>query len=115
MSTWILVTLALAAIFVLSRLKGDNRMSGAAIKEMIASGSQILDVRTPEEYRTGAYPGALNIPVQALGARLGELRKDKPIVVYCAAGARAATAASMLKQAGFSEVVNAGGLVHMPR
>ncbi|MNK61201.1 Thiosulfate sulfurtransferase PspE precursor [compost metagenome] len=115
MSTWILVALALAAIFVLSRLKGGNRMSSTAITEMIASGAQVLDVRTPAEYQAGAYPGARNIPVQALGSRLGELRKDKPIVVYCAAGGRAATATSMLKQAGFSEVVNAGGLMHMPR
>ena len=90
-------------------------MSSAAIKEKIASGAQILDVRTREEFQGGAYPGARNIPVQELGSRLGELDPSKPVVVYCAAGGRSASAASLMMQAGFTDVVNAGGLAQMPR
>jgi phage shock protein E len=85
------------------------------VKEMIKAGARIIDVRSPGEFADGAYPGAVNIPLNALGARLEELGpKDKPIVLYCASGARSAQAARLLKQAGFAAVVNAGGLDDMP-
>jgi len=86
------------------------------IKEKITAGARIIDVRSPGEFRDGAYPGAVNIPLATLPARLMELEpKDKPIVLYCASGARSGQAARILKQAGFSDVVNAGGLGDMPR
>jgi phage shock protein E len=86
------------------------------ISERIKAGARIVDVRTPEEYADGAYPGAVNIPLAALQARLGELEpRDKPLVLYCASGARSAQAARLLKQAGFADVMNAGGLDDMPR
>ncbi|HEY9721219.1 MAG TPA: rhodanese-like domain-containing protein [Oscillatoriaceae cyanobacterium] len=90
-------------------------MSSTIVKEKIAAGATILDVRTPGEFRSGGYPGALNIPLQELPQRLGELTKGKPVVVYCASGTRSATAAVLLQRAGFPEVINAGGLRHMPR
>ena len=86
------------------------------IKEKITAGARIIDVRSPGEFRDGAYPGAINIPLATLPARLMELEpKDKPIVVYCASGARSGQASRILKQAGFADVVNAGGLADMPR
>jgi rhodanese-related sulfurtransferase len=56
----------------------------------------------------------VNIPVQDLARRMGELEKVRPVVLYCASGARSGMAARMLKQAGFAKVVNAGGLDDMP-
>ena len=85
------------------------------ILEKIRSGAKIIDVRTPDEFMDGAYPGAVNIPVQALGARLAEIPAGASVVVYCASGGRSAMAARMLKQAGWSDVLNAGGLDDMPR
>jgi phage shock protein E len=115
MSIWSGIILALAAFFILSRLKGGKRMSPTALKEIIAAGAQILDVRSPGEFNSGAYPGARNIPLQDLGRRLGELQRDQAVVVYCASGGRSTAAASLLSQAGFTQVVNAGGLAQMPR
>jgi phage shock protein E len=72
-------------------------------------------VRNPDEFRDGSYAGALNIPLAALLARQAELGpKDKPIVLFCASGARSGLGARLLKQAGFTDVVNAGGLADMP-
>lgn len=85
------------------------------VMDRIKAGARIVDVRTPDEFRNGAYPGAINIPVQALRARMSELSREKPIVVYCASGGRSATAAQMLRGAGYPDVVNAGGLGDMPR
>jgi phage shock protein E len=91
-------------------------MAKTNIKDMIAAGAKVIDVRTPGEFAEEAYPGAVNIPLNTVADRLNELGpKDKPIVLYCASGARSAAAARVLKKAGFTDVVNAGGLDDMPR
>ena len=90
-------------------------MAGNSIKEKIAAGARVVDVRTPAEFADGAYKGAINIPLSVLPVRMNELEpKDKPIVLYCASGARSGQGARFLKQAGFKDVVNAGGLDDMP-
>ena len=79
-------------------------------RAMVAVGATLLDVRTPEEFREGHLPGALNIPVQELPKRLSEVGPPgTPVVVYCKAGARAASAAELLRHAGYPQVLN---LVH---
>lgn len=110
----IMVGLAVVAFLVVTRLKGGG-LSPAELKERLAGGAVVVDVRSPGEFRGGAYPGAKNIPLQDLAGRMGELPKNKPIVVYCASGARSASAAGMLKSAGYEQVHNAGGLSRMPR
>jgi rhodanese-related sulfurtransferase len=85
------------------------------VLEKIKNGAKILDVRTPDEFREGAYPNAVNIPVNELASRLAEVPKDKPVVLYCASGARSSLGARLLKQAGYADVLNAGGLWDMPR
>lgn len=69
-------------------------------REIIAQGGILLDVRTPAEFAGGHLDGALNIPVDALASRLGELPADKTIVVYCRSGRRSAIAADLLTDAG---------------
>jgi phage shock protein E len=87
----------------------------AKARELIAAGAVVLDVRTPDEYRDGHLPTATNVPVDDVSTRLGEVDqlthgdKAKPIVVYCAAGKRAARAKQTLESAGYTHVVNGGG------
>jgi phage shock protein E len=91
-------------------------MAGNTIKEKIAAGAKIVDVRTPAEFKDGAYPGAINIPLALLPTRVNELGpKNTPIVLYCASGARSGQGMRFLKQNGFADVINAGGLDDMPR
>ena len=75
----------------------------------------MVDVRTPEEFEDGAYPGAINIPLDELMPRYEELGKNaaREIVVYCASGARSAYAQQMLMNLGFANVKNGGGLSAM--
>ena len=90
-------------------------MAGNTVKDKIAAGARLVDVRTPAEFKDGSYPGAINIPISVLPVRMNELEpKDKPIVLYCASGARSGQGARILKSAGFTDVVNAGGLDDMP-
>ena len=91
-------------------------MAGTTVKDKIAAGARVVDVRTPAEFADGAYPGAINIPLAVLPARMNELEpKDRPIVLYCASGARSGQGLRFLKQNGFADVINAGGLDDMPR
>lgn len=89
-------------------------MATSVVLEKIRAGAKVVDVRTQEEYRDGAYAGAINIPLGELPNRLAELQTDKPVVLYCASGARSARGARLLKSAGFGDVINAGGLADMP-
>ena len=75
----------------------------------------IVDVRTPHEFQSGAYPGAVNIELDELMERYGELgnNKTRDIVVYCASGARSAYAQRMLAQIGYTNVRNGGGIAAM--
>ena len=65
---------------------------------------QLDDVRNPGEHALGAVPGAVNIPVGQLPARLTELDPARPTVVYCAGGYRSSVAASLLRANGFDDV-----------
>lgn len=76
----------------------------------------VVDVRTREEFRTGAYPGAVNIPLDELmSCYKTELGNDfnRDITVYCASGARSSYAQRLLTQAGYKNVKNGGGLMQM--
>jgi NADPH-dependent 2,4-dienoyl-CoA reductase/sulfur reductase-like enzyme/rhodanese-related sulfurtransferase len=68
----------------------------------------VLDVRTSKEYQQGTVPGAVNIPLDELRARIGELPKDKKIYCFCRAGLRSYIANRILKQNGL-EVYNISG------
>jgi phage shock protein E len=79
-------------------------------RERVRKGALLLDVRTAAEFASGHLEGALNIPVQELEARLGEVGpRSRSIVVYCRSGARSATAAATLRRAGF-DVLDIGGM-----
>jgi rhodanese-related sulfurtransferase len=65
-----------------------------------------LDVRTPAEYAAGRVPGAVNVPIDELPARVAELEahRAKEVVVYCERGPRASRAEEALESAGFTSV-----------
>lgn len=69
----------------------------------------LLDVRTAEEFATGNIDGFVNIPVDELRERAGELDKDKPVYVICQSGLRSYIAARILAGRGFEVYNFAGG------
>lgn len=71
--------------------------------------SLLVDVRTKMEWDMGFIPGAIHIPVDDLRNRLGELPKDKEIIVYCQVGLRGYLATRILRQNGFTRVKNLSG------
>lgn len=97
--------------------EAENRTQekAAATKAKDLNSTIIIDVRTPEEFATGAYPDAINIPLDELGERMGELGNNaaREIIVYCASGARSAYAQRLLGQVGYLNVKNGGGIAAM--
>ncbi len=83
-----------------SRLTAANYQLQAGSVE----GLQLIDIRNPGEFALGSVPGAVNIPVGQLPARLGELTAETSTVVFCAGGYRSSVGASMLRHAGFVDV-----------
>ena len=77
--------------------------------QLVKDGAIILDVRSKGEYQGGHIKGSINISVDTLSNNLSKLKKDKPIITCCASGMRSASAKSILKSKGFTEVHNGGG------
>ncbi len=71
----------------------------------------LIDVREPFEFAMGHAPGALNIPLGSVPARVDEFRNmPQPIVLYCRSGNRSGQAMMFLKACGIAEAYNAGSL-----
>ena len=70
---------------------------------------QVVDVRSPREWKNGHVPGARHIFLPELRKRIGELDRVKPTAIYCSGGYRASIGASILKPAGFEKLWNIPG------
>jgi len=70
---------------------------------------QIVDVRSPREWKNGHVPGARHIFLPELRNRMHELDSSKPTAVYCGSGYRASIATSMMKPRGFDRLWNVPG------
>lgn len=95
------------------------RLERSAVEARVAEGALLLDVRdAPELVANGKVPGSHHVSRGMLEFRADpaspfhdpELRTDRPVILYCAAGGRAALAGKMLKDMGFQEVYTLGGL-----
>jgi hydroxyacylglutathione hydrolase len=62
---------------------------------------QVVDVRSPDEWEEGHVTGATHIFLPELEKRQGELKKDRPVAIYCDSGYRASLGTSILQQHGF--------------
>lgn len=89
---------------------GSLVVTGADAKKLIADGARLVDVRSPEEFADKHIPGAENVPVDAIvgGRDIGD--SDKPLVVYCGSGKRAARAAESLRSRGYTRVYELGAM-----
>jgi NADPH-dependent 2,4-dienoyl-CoA reductase/sulfur reductase-like enzyme/rhodanese-related sulfurtransferase len=83
-------------------------------KAPVQNGPLIVDVRTPAEFAGGAYPGAINIPLDEVQNRVTEFGAfDREIIVYCASGGRSGYAQRILAQLGYKNLTNGGGIAQM--
>lgn len=77
--------------------------------ELVKKGAQIIDVRTPVEFRCGHIKGSVNIPLDTLHQQMSKIKKNQPVITCCASGMRSASAKQILLSNGYTEVYNGGG------
>ena len=78
----------------------------------ITAGALVVDVRTADEFSSGHFAGAINIPHESIveGLRARDISPDQPLVLYCRTGNRSGKAQQALRTEGYTSVSNAGGL-----
>ena len=95
------------------------RVSGQEAQEMVANGALLVDIRDSAELaQTGKAAGAVHVPRGSLEFKADpespgfdkNFSKDKPVILHCASGGRAALAGKLLKDFGYDKVYNLGGL-----
>ncbi len=95
----------LLIFFSLFNCQSDKQ---AQLKEDIASGAHLIDVRSPAEFAMGSVPNAQNIPLDQIPQQVSKWDKNKKYVLFCRSGNRSGQAVSIMQQAGFNHVVNGG-------
>lgn len=87
------------------------------LNEKLKNGKRplVLDVRQPDEYRSGHIVGAKLVPLHELGRRMKELPQNREIVCVCASGSRSGSAARMLMGAGYPAFNMKGGMLSWRR
>ena len=94
---------------LLSRRFGDG-VDSAGARELVAQGALLVDVREGWEWAAGRAPGARHVPLDQLATWVGELPRDRTVVVVCRSGNRSAHVTAMLRGAGVDAVNLEGGL-----
>ncbi len=79
------------------------------LNDVKATEHLLIDVRTPMEFEAGSIPGAINIPLDSMRERLGEIPSDRQIILYCGVGLRGYLASNILRLNGFENVRNLVG------
>ena len=92
-----------------------NSSDAEVIKALQQPDHIVIDCRGPAEFAGGdAYAGAKNIPVANIQDRLAEIGdKNRTVITYCAAGARACRAADVLRENGFTHVISTTNAGHL--
>lgn len=85
------------------------------LQKLLQEGAAIVDVRTPQEFKSGHPKGAINIPLDTIASRADSLKKYPHVIVCCASGMRSGQAKSILEKKGFPSVTNAGSWYNVAR
>jgi len=99
----------LAGMVAANILRGDSPV--AHWDDVNQGQGTVLDVRTPREFAAGHFEGSINIPLDELRGRLGELPQDGEILVYCRQGHRSYYATRILRLNGFNASNVSGGIL----
>ncbi|HEU4393634.1 MAG TPA: rhodanese-like domain-containing protein [Solirubrobacterales bacterium] len=90
---------------------GPGEVSREQAQKLIEEGAQLFDVRADHEWEAGRIEGATHLPLAELPQRIGEIDKDRPVVLYCRGGNRSTMAAAALADAGYDAVKMTEGIV----
>lgn len=110
----VIIGIAIPVVFLLPKQsvkEASTKLTFAMIESNIKNGATLYDVRTAEEYETSHFGGAINWSLENMTAgKLPDIAKSTEIYLYCRSGNRSAKAMTILKDAGFTNVTDLGGL-----
>lgn len=88
-----------------------ERLTYTQVRSEVEDGAVFYDVRTPEEYASGHFAATENWSLQQMEAgQLPEVEKNTKIYLHCQSGNRSAQAAKILREAGYTQVIDLGGV-----
>jgi len=88
-----------------------KEVSREEAEKLVSEGAQLVDVRAGHEWDAGRIEGASHLPLAELSERVGELDRDRAVVLYCRGGNRSTMAAEALSAEGFDAVKLSEGIV----
>ncbi len=92
--------------------KSARRLAMKEAKPLIDGGAVLIDVRSPEEYRSGHIPGAVSVPLERIGGiRALYPDRETALLTYCHSGVRSRRACKTLSGLGFRNVFDLGGIL----
>lgn len=113
MKTQLFVLMLLVCLGGCSSSQAQEKLAPKTYQAKLKSttDAQLIDVRTPQEYKAGHITNAKNINVydSNFAVQCAKLDKNKPVFVYCKRGPRSGRAASQLKQLGFKKIYDLSG------
>lgn len=103
-----IVAAAVAAFFLWKKL---GVVGESAARDLLKQGAKVIDVRTPEEFRAGHLPGAVNVPLGDIAEQIPKIApdKDQPLLLHCLGGGRSGLGVRRLKGLGYRQAHNLGG------
>ncbi|MFC4103389.1 rhodanese-like domain-containing protein [Paenibacillus xanthanilyticus] len=116
LNTIIDIAIAALALWLLylqfGPVKGLRTLAAGEFNRELAEAPRealLLDVREAGEFRRGAIPNAVHIPLSALGRRLDEIPKERSVYLYCQSGVRSKRAARLLQRRGYGRIAHLKG------
>lgn len=112
------IVIAVVGVFIFTSPKAESpakstttKMTFQTIQDDVKNKAYLVDVRTPEEYSSGHFANAINFDSTKIDAgETPDLAKDAKIYLYCRTGRRAGESETLLKKAGYTNIINLGGL-----
>jgi rhodanese-related sulfurtransferase len=113
------VILGIVGLFLVASNSSDsnaqnnvsNKVTITSLESDVASGIQLIDVRTLQEFNEGHIQGATNLPLdKIIAGAVPESAKDQKLYLYCRSGNRSAEAKKVLEKSGYTNIVDLGGM-----
>lgn len=96
------------------RNNSQNEINFVELKDMVAKGAILVDVRSPQEFNEGHLPGAINIPEYEIRRFKNKMPKlNQQIILYCQYGGRSRKSYNMLKKMGYTNIYSLKGGLEM--
>ena len=103
--TWLIIVGAVVAFLLVKRLTQADPVTA---RQWLDKGALVIDVRSEAEFQERHLPGAINIPLNRLGAEIASRapNKEQPLLLHCLSGTRSGMGKNALKRLGYQHVFN---------